>query len=89
MDSSFLKGFFLCNLGKKHTSLPLEFCLRLSCWEINALSLKKAMHFVHIHSFIKWNFTKFIIDKNGQPVSRYEITSDPLVSTLVLLLKKI
>lgn len=29
-------------------------------------------------SFIKWNFTKFIIDKNGQPVSRYEITSDPL-----------
>jgi len=22
-------------------------------------------------NFIKWNFTKFLIDKNGQPVKRY------------------
>jgi len=27
---------------------------------------------------IKWNFTKFIIDKNGQPVKRYATTTNPL-----------
>jgi len=26
---------------------------------------------------IKWNFTKFIIDKNGQPVGRFAATTDP------------
>lgn len=31
-------------------------------------------------SAIKWNFTKFIIDKNGQPVGRYAATTDPFVS---------
>lgn len=27
---------------------------------------------------IKWNFTKFLIDKNGQPVKRYATTTNPL-----------
>jgi phospholipid-hydroperoxide glutathione peroxidase len=27
--------------------------------------------------FIKWNFTKFIIDKNGQPVERYGPSTNP------------
>ena len=31
-------------------------------------------------SFIKWNFTKFIVDKNGQPVARHATTTDPFVS---------
>ena len=34
--------------------------------------------------FIKWNFTKFIVDKNGQPVARFGPNTSPneLVSTL-------
>lgn len=28
-------------------------------------------------NFIKWNFTKFIIDKNGQPVERHGPSTDP------------
>lgn len=27
---------------------------------------------------IKWNFTKFLIDRNGQPMKRFEATTDPL-----------
>lgn len=27
---------------------------------------------------IKWNFSKFLIDKDGQPVKRYAPTTDPL-----------
>lgn len=27
--------------------------------------------------FIKWNFTKFIIDKNGQPVGRFGPNKNP------------
>ncbi|XP_059473065.1 uncharacterized protein LOC132195231 isoform X2 [Neocloeon triangulifer] len=27
--------------------------------------------------FIKWNFTKFVIDKNGQPVERHAPTTEP------------
>ncbi|XP_031636344.1 probable phospholipid hydroperoxide glutathione peroxidase [Contarinia nasturtii] len=29
-------------------------------------------------SFIKWNFTKFLVDKNGQPVHRYAPTTNPM-----------
>lgn len=29
-------------------------------------------------SSIKWNFTKFLIDKNGQPVDRFAPTTSPL-----------
>lgn len=29
-------------------------------------------------NLIKWNFSKFLIDKNGQPVERFGPTSDPL-----------
>lgn len=29
-------------------------------------------------SSIKWNFTKFLVDKNGQPVDRYAPTTDPM-----------
>ncbi|XP_060526839.1 uncharacterized protein LOC132702303 [Cylas formicarius] len=28
-------------------------------------------------NFIKWNFTKFIVDKNGQPVERHSPTTHP------------
>jgi glutathione peroxidase len=28
-------------------------------------------------SFIKWNFTKFLIDRNGQPIQRYAPTVSP------------
>lgn len=27
---------------------------------------------------LKWNFTKFLIDKNGQVVMRYEPDTDPM-----------
>lgn len=27
--------------------------------------------------FVKWNFTKFLIDKEGQPVARYAPTVEP------------
>lgn len=29
-------------------------------------------------SFIKWNFTKFLVDKNGTPVERFSPTTDPM-----------
>lgn len=29
-------------------------------------------------NFIKWNFTKFLVDKNGVPVARYSPTTNPL-----------
>ncbi|XP_038119772.1 probable phospholipid hydroperoxide glutathione peroxidase isoform X1 [Culex quinquefasciatus] len=29
-------------------------------------------------SFIKWNFTKFLVDKAGQPVGRFAPTTNPL-----------
>ena len=29
-------------------------------------------------SDIKWNFTKFLVDKNGEVVKRYDPTSDPI-----------
>lgn len=31
-----------------------------------------------INDSIKWNFTKFLIDRNGQPVKRYEPAVEPL-----------
>lgn len=37
------------------------------------------MHFA-CSSFVKWNFTKFIVDKNGQPVERHSPTTEPHVS---------
>lgn len=30
---------------------------------------------------IKWNFTKFLVDKNGVPVKRFAPTADPLALT--------
>lgn len=27
--------------------------------------------------FIKWNFSKFLVDKNGQPVNRYSPQTEP------------
>lgn len=27
--------------------------------------------------FIKWNFTKFLVDKDGQPVKRYAPNTEP------------
>jgi len=28
-------------------------------------------------NFIKWNFSKFLVDKDGQPVSRYAPNTEP------------
>ena len=28
--------------------------------------------------FIKWNFTKFVVDREGQPVARFGPTDDPI-----------
>ncbi len=38
---------------------------------------------------IKWNFTKFIVDKNGRPYKRYSPTKDPmkLINDIEALLK--
>ena len=33
-------------------------------------------------NFIKWNFTKFVINKEGQPVARYAPTDDPIPKVL-------
>lgn len=30
--------------------------------------------------FIKWNFTKFVINKEGQPIERFAPTTEPEVS---------
>lgn len=32
------------------------------------------------YSSIKWNFTKFLVDKSGQPVERFAPTVPPKVS---------
>ena len=37
---------------------------------------------LYAYSFIKWNFSKFLVDKNGQPVKRYAPNTEPFVSTL-------
>lgn len=37
-----------------------------------------------LSSFIKWNFTKFVIDKNGQPVKRFGPNEEPNVSCFLL-----
>ena len=29
-------------------------------------------------NFIKWNFSKFVVDKEGQPVARFGTTDDPI-----------
>lgn len=42
-----------------------------------------------ICSGIKWNFTKFIVDKNGQPVARHATTTDPFVRKSLLRKKNI
>lgn len=31
-----------------------------------------------LFNFIKWNFTKFVIDKEGQPVARFSPGDDPI-----------
>lgn len=31
-------------------------------------------------SFIKWNYTKFLVDKEGNPVKRYSPNTEPNVS---------
>ena len=33
-------------------------------------------------NFIKWNFTKFVINKEGQPVGRFSPTDDPIPKVL-------
>jgi len=40
--------------------------------------------------FIKWNFSKFLIDRNGQPVQRYSPRTDPndMMKDVLELLKK-
>lgn len=35
------------------------------------------------YSAIKWNFSKFLVDKKGMPVQRYAPTTDPEVRNSV------
>lgn len=35
-------------------------------------------------NFIKWNFTKFLVDRTGNPVARYSPQTNPVVSALYL-----
>lgn len=37
-------------------------------------SYLKRQDYGNLLGVIKWNFTKFLIDKNGRPVNRYEPT---------------
>lgn len=37
-------------------------------------------------AFIKWNFTKFVVDKDGQVVERFGPPTDPMVRFIVTLL---
>lgn len=34
-------------------------------------------------NFIKWNFTKFLVDKEGNPISRYSPQTNPIVSIVL------
>ena len=53
--------------------------------EVKGLKIKMAMKAISKISKtatkdndIKWNFTKFLVDKNGNVVKRYDPTSDPI-----------
>jgi len=35
-----------------------------------------------MNNAIKWNYTKFIVDKNGQPVKRYGLSTMPFFETM-------
>lgn len=41
---------------------------------------------MYCFSFIKWNFTKFLVNKEGKPVKRYAPNTEPFVSVPVYLL---
>ncbi|XP_023217658.1 glutathione peroxidase-like [Centruroides sculpturatus] len=42
------------------------------------LKFKQVLIYTFFFSSIKWNFTKFLVDKNGQPVARYPPNYQPL-----------
>ncbi|CAH8637775.1 unnamed protein product [Heterobilharzia americana] len=42
----------------------------------NEVSLEKYRG--HTRSAVKWNFSKFLVDREGQPVKRYSPTTAPL-----------
>ncbi|WP_028608345.1 glutathione peroxidase [Paenibacillus harenae] len=44
---------------------------------LNAFLEEKLPHYLQGNS-IKWNFTKFLIDREGRVVNRYESTAEPL-----------
>ena len=41
-----------------------------------------------IGSSIKWNFTKFLVDKQGQPIKRYGTTTKPIPEENIILKKR-
>ena len=53
--------------------------LPITCFTFGAIKIMLSVVLCPC-SAIKWNFTKFIIDKKGQPVKRYATTTNPLVS---------
>jgi glutathione peroxidase-family protein len=56
-------------------------CLRMMSGFVEFTCVTSLLYCLfYICSFIKWNFTKFIIDKNGQPVERHGPNVDPNVS---------
>jgi glutathione peroxidase len=44
---------------------------------LSAFLMEKLPHFM-IDDSIKWNFTKFLIDREGNVVKRFESTTEPL-----------
>ncbi|MCA0756144.1 glutathione peroxidase [Paenibacillus sp. N4] len=44
---------------------------------LNAFLSEKLPHFLEGNS-VKWNFTKFLIDRDGRVVKRYESTDEPM-----------
>lgn len=76
----------ICTFASKHGA-KFDFFSKIDVNGENAHPLWKYLKHKKGGTFgeaIKWNFTKFIIDKNGQPVERFAPTTAPhkLVSTL-------
>ena len=57
------------------SELPYEEIKGLSKLAMKAIVKKSET--TKAESDIKWNFTKFLIDKNGNPVKRYDPTVKP------------
>ncbi len=75
-DEAEIKGFCA---GKYDVSFPLFAKIKVNGDDAHPLYqfLKKAQGGILGLDFIKWNFTKFLIDKTGKVVKRYAPTDTP------------